>query len=63
MISISERVDGYLKKVLAGNDKGKLGTTILWLTLTAPHSLHQLGNMVSYSLSHINIQRIQWYKQ
>lgn len=55
MISISERVDGYLKEVLAGNDEGKLGTTILWLTLTAPHPLHQLGNMVSYSLTHVDI--------
>ncbi len=55
---ISERIDGYLKEVLTGNDEGKLGTTILWLTLTAPHSLHQLRNVVSYSLKHMNTENI-----
>ncbi len=59
---ISERINGYLKEVLTGNDEGKLGTTILWLTLTAPHSLHQLRNVVSYSLKHMNTENINSYK-
>ncbi len=59
---ISERIDGYLKEVLTGNDEGKLGTTILWLTLAAPHSLHQLRNVVSYSLKHMNTENINSYK-
>lgn len=44
----------YLKEVLTGNDEGKLGTFILRLPLTAPHSLNQLRDMVSYGLTHTN---------
>lgn len=36
----------YLQEVLAGYDKGQLGTQVLWFCLAASDSLDKLGDVV-----------------